>query len=335
MKTRAFAKTKSQVSEVGIGCWQFGGDWGDVSDDQCKETLAAAVDAGVTFIDTADVYGAGRSESIIGEFQKGRREDLFIATKLGRLEGYPDQYSLDLLRRCTQNSLKRLQRDVIDLTQLHCIPPDYLRSGEVFDWLRTLQQEGLIRQWGVSVEAMDEALVCLEQDDLASLQIIFNVFRQKPIDVLFEKAKQQGVSLIVRLPLASGLLAGKYTKQTTFDASDHRNYNRDGQMFNAGETFAGLPFEKGVELTEQLRPMLMDHAAQSADRPAGVTMAQMAQRWILDHDAVTTVITGANKPQQAKDNAATSDLAPLTDEQHAAIRAFYSKSVASHIRGVY
>lgn len=331
MKLRAFGKTNTPVSEIGIGCWQFGGDWGDVSDQQCKQTLAAAVDAGVTFIDTADVYGAGRSETIIGDFLNGRSEDLFVATKLGRLEGYPDQYSLDLLRRCTQNSLKRLQRDTLDLTQLHCIPPDYLRSGEVFDWLRTLQQEGLIRQWGVSVESMDEALVCLKQDDVASLQIIFNVFRQKPIDTLFEKAKERGVSLIVRLPLASGLLAGKYTTQTTFDASDHRTYNRDGQMFNAGETFAGLPFELGVELTEKLRPLLTGQAAAHAD----ATLAQLAQRWILDYDAVTTVITGANKPQQAKDNAAASELAPLTDDQHAAIRVLYNDAIAAHIRGVY
>ncbi len=328
MKLRPFGKTGTSVSEIGIGCWQFGGDWGDVGEQQCLDALHAAVDAGVTFIDTADVYGAGRSETIIGQFQRERREDLFIATKLGRLEGYPDQYSLDLLRRCTQNSLARLQRGVIDLTQLHCIPPHYLKSGEVFDWLRTLQAEGLIKHWGVSVEAMDEALVCLEQDDLASFQIIFNVFRQKPIDVLFEKAKQKNVALIIRLPLASGLLAGKYTPDTTFPETDHRNYNRDGKFFNAGETFAGLPFEKGVALTEQLRPILTENAGDA-------TMAQMAQRWILDHDAVTTVITGANKPQQARDNAAVSGLPTLSEQQHEALRAFYQEHVADHIRGVY
>lgn len=329
MNTRKFGRSDATVSEIGIGCWQFGGDWGDVGDAQCKEALAAAVDAGVTFIDTADVYGAGRSESIIGQFLQGRSEELFVATKMGRLEGYPDKYSLDLLRTCTQNSLKRLKRDVLDLTQLHCIPPQYLKSGEVFDWLRTLHSEGLIRQWGVSVEAMDEALVCLEQDDLGSLQIIFNVFRQKPIDVLFEKAREKSVAIIVRLPLASGLLAGKYTKQTTFAESDHRNYNRDGKMFNVGETFAGLTFETGIELTEQLRPLLMQNAN------VETTMAQMAQRWILDHDAVTTVITGANKTEQAVANAGASELDSLTVEQHAAIRALYRESVAPHIRGVY
>jgi aryl-alcohol dehydrogenase-like predicted oxidoreductase len=327
VRTRIFGKTNAPVSEVGLGCWQFGGDWGEVSDADAAETVATALDCGVTFIDTADVYGAGRSESIIGDVLKGHpgRGDVFIATKLGRLHGYPNQYTLDLFRRCCEESCKRLRRDTLDLTQLHCIPPQYLAVGEVFDWLRTLRDEGLIRAFGASVESIDEALACVEQDGLASLQIIFNIFRQKPIDTLFEKAKANNVAIIVRLPLASGLLAGKFTRDTAFPKQDHRNYNRDGDAFNVGETFAGLPFEKGVELAEQIKPWT----------PAGMTMAQMAIRWCLDFDAASVVIPGAKNPMQAQANAAASDMPRLSDELHARFRAFYANEVEEHIRGAH
>lgn len=325
MNTRIFNNGPA-VSEVGLGCWQFGGEWGEASDAQCLEALAAAADAGVTFIDTADVYGAGRSETLIGKFLRERnRDDFFIATKLGRLHGYPDGYSLDLFRKCTQDSLQRLGVEALDLTQLHCIPPHYLESGEVFDWLRTLRDEGLIKRWGVSVEAMDEANTCLKQDDLASLQVIFNVFRHKPIHTLFDAAQRRGVAIIARVPLASGLLAGKFTAETTFGERDHRNFNRDGEAFNAGETFAGLPFELGVKLADELKAYV----------PAGATMAQWSLRWVLDHDAVTVVIPGANKPQQARDNAAASDMPPLGDDVHAKLADWYDAKVKEHIRGVY
>jgi aryl-alcohol dehydrogenase-like predicted oxidoreductase len=215
--------------------------------------------------------------------------------------------------------------EALDLTQLHCIPTEVLRQSEVFDWLRILQQEGKIKQFGASVESMEEALLCLDQEGLASLQIIFNIFRQKPISELFERAKAQGVALIVRLPLASGLLSGKFTKETHFPAEDHRNFNRDGQSFNVGETFAGLAFEKGVELADALKTMV----------PESMTMAQMALRWILDYDAVSTVIPGAKTTAQVVANVSASSLPSLGEELHAQLRYFYQSQVTAHIRGPY
>jgi aryl-alcohol dehydrogenase-like predicted oxidoreductase len=334
MKTRIAPRLGTPVSEIGLGCWQLGAaDWGDVSEEAAFAILKASVDRGVTFIDTADVYGAGRSERLIGSFLKtlpnGGR-DLFIATKLGRLKGFPDKYSYELFRECTIESLERLGRPALDLTQLHCVPPEVLQQGEVFEWLRRLKQEGLIKHFGASVESMDEARVCLQHPDVDALQIIFNVFRQKPIDELFELAKAKGVALIVRLPLASGLLAGKYTQNTSFPASDHRNYNANGEKFNVGETFAGIPFPTAVSLTDRLKPLLgVDKA------PAGASMADLSMRWILDHDAVTTVIPGASRPAQAEANVRASDLPRFPGATHAAIRDFYRREVASHIRGPY
>ena len=215
--------------------------------------------------------------------------------------------------------------DALDLTQLHCVPPDVLMRGELFGWLGELKAEGKIRACGASVESMDEALWCVRQEGCASLQIIFNLFRQKPAAALFAEARQRGVALIVRLPLASGLLAGKFTKATRFAAGDHRNYNRDGQAFNVGETFAGLPFEKGVELADALKPLV----------PAGCTMAEMALRWCLDFDAVSVVIPGARNPEQARANARVSGLPPLPPELHHRLADFYQREVRAHIRGPY
>ncbi len=328
MHKRPFNNSGANVSEVGLGCWQLGGnEWGDISDDTALATLQAAYDAGVTFFDTADIYGLGRSETLIGQFLRERvkRDDIFIASKLGRRYGYPDGYSYEQFASNTEDSLKRLGIETLDLTQLHCIPMRWMQRDEPWEWLARLQQQGKIKAFGASVESMDEALVCLEKPGLASLQIIFNIFRQKPIDVLFEKAKAKNVALIIRLPIASGLLSGKMTKGQTFAAKDHRQFNRDGQAFNVGETFAGLPFELGVDLADELKQYV----------PAGMTMAQFALRWILDHDAVTTVIPGASRPQQAADNAAASDLPPLGDELHARLRTFYRDKVAAHIRGPY
>ncbi len=327
MKTRVFDKTGVNVSEVGLGCWQLGGaDWGNLEEKAALEILAAAVDSGVTFFDTADVYGGGRSESLIGRFLRGRRERVFLATKLGRTANlYPNHYSEAALRSATEASLRRLGVEALDLTQLHCVPTEVLRRGEVFDWLRKLQREGKIRHFGASVESMDEALLCLQHDGLASLQIIFNLFRQKPTKALFPAAKQKRVAIIVRLPLASGLLSGKLTAQSTFPANDHRNYNRDGQFFNVGETFAGLRYDKGVQLAAALKPLV----------PSTMTLTQMAQRWILDFDAVTVVIPGASRAEQAKANALVSDLPPLSPELHQALASFYGREVRQHIRGPY
>jgi aryl-alcohol dehydrogenase-like predicted oxidoreductase len=327
MKTRIFGATGRSVGEVGLGTWQLGGDWGDVSDEAALQTLRAAVEAGTTLLDTADVYGAGRSESLIGRFLQETKLPLFVATKLGRFStpGWPANFTRDGIRGHTEASLRRLGVEALDLTQLHCIPFDVLQRGEVFEHLRELKREGKIRDFGVSVESMDEALFCVQQPGVASLQIIFNLFRQKPAEVLFAEAKRRRVALLVRLPLASGLLAGKMTAATRFPAGDHRNYNRDGQAFNVGETFAGLPFTKGVELADALKPLV----------PAGRSLAELALRWCLDFDAVSAIIPGAKNPEQARANARASELPPLDRALHERLAAFYRTEVAAHIRGPY
>ena len=325
MKFRDF--DGAAVSEVGLGCWQLGGDqWGDVSDADALGLLRESAATGVTFLDTADVYGAGRSEELIGQFLKeSPREPLFLASKFGRfgVPGWPANFTAAAIRQHTDNSLKRLGIERLDLTQLHCLPMKTLERPEVWDTLRALKAEGKIARFGASVESVEEADACLVQPDLASLQLIFNIFRQTPAFDLFDECQERGVSVIVRLPLASGLLAGKYTPASTFAPNDHRTVNRNGEKFNVGETFAGLGFEKGLELTEMLRPLV----------PAGYTMAQMALRWCLDFPAVTTIIPGARNAAQAKGNASASDLAPLPDELHEKLRAFFQNDVKGAIRG--
>lgn len=330
MKYRYFPALRREVSEIGLGTWQLGGtEWGDVPESQALDTLAAAADAGVNFLDTADIYGLGRSESLIGRFLRGRadRDRFVIATKFGRhpQPGWPDNFTPQWVRRHTEESLRRLGVDAIDLTQAHCLPLDQLRAAGTFDALRRLREEGKIKAFGASVESVDEALGCLEEEGLASLQIIFNIFRQKPIDTLFDQAQAKGVALIIRLPLASGLLAGTLTRETVFPATDHRFFNRDGQRFNVGETFAGLPYEKGLELVDKIRAWV----------PPGMSMAQMALRWCLDFEAVTTVIPGAKRPEQARANASASDLPPLPAILHNRLGRFYESAVAAHIRGKY
>jgi aryl-alcohol dehydrogenase-like predicted oxidoreductase len=324
MTPRFFGKSGKHVSEIGLGCWQLGGaDWGNLDDAAAFEILNAAADAGVTFLDTADVYGMGRSEELIGRFLKQRGGEFFVATKLGRMPDlYPAGYTEAGVRAATEASLKRLGVEALDLTQLHCVPPAVLQQGDIFEWLRTLRDEGKIRQFGASVESIAEARVCLAQEGLNSLQIIFNLFRQKPAEI-FAECQEKQVGVIVRLPLASGLLAGKMTKDQQFAANDHRLYNRDGQAFNVGETFSGLPFEKGIDLVERIRPLV----------PEGMSMAEMAQRWILDHPAVSTVITGASRPAQAQANAAVSALPSLDPALMAKLAEIYDKEVAPHIRG--
>jgi len=325
MNERALGRTGAVVGEVGQGCWQLGGDWGTVEEETAFRILETAVEMGVTFWDTANVYGGGRSETLIGRFLKAHLAKVFVATKLGRGAIYPNGYTRTAVRQATEESLRRLRAEALDLTQLHCIPMAVLQQGDVFDWLRELKQEGKIRNWGASVESMDEALVCLEQEGLASLQIIFNIFRQKPIRALFPQAKAKGVAIIARVPLASGLLSGKFAAGTRFAENDHRNYNRDGEAFNVGETFAGLPFEKGVELADGLKPLV----------PAGLTMAQMALRWILDHDAVSVIIPGASRPEQVRNNASASALDPLGEALHAQLQGYYQEKVHPFIRGPY
>jgi aryl-alcohol dehydrogenase-like predicted oxidoreductase len=322
-----FGLTGRMVSEVGLGTWQIGGNWGDVTEDVALSTLRAAVDSGINLFDTADVYGDGRSERLIGRFLKETGQPLFVATKLGRssVPGWPENFTRATLRAHTEASLQRLGVEVLDLTQLHCVPFDILKRGEVFEGLRELKREGKIRDFGVSVESMEEALYCVRQEGVAALQIIFNLFRQKPAKTLFAEAQARKVALLVRLPLASGLLGGKMTKESVFAASDHRNFNRDGQHFNVGETFAGLPFAKGVELADKLKELV----------PAGMTLAEMSLRWCLDFEAVSAIIPGAKNPQQAQANARASALPPLSSELHARLAEFYEREVAAHIRGPY
>ncbi len=327
MKHRIFGPTGRKVSEVGLGCWQLGGNWGDVSEADAQATLFSAYEKGVNFFDTADVYGDGRSERLVGEFLRDTKAKVFVATKLGRRgdPGWPGNFTREAMRRHTEDSLKRLGVDALDLTQLHCVPFEVLQRGEVFETLRELQREGKIKAFGASVETVAEALYCLEVPGLASLQFIFNLFRQKAVDELLPRVKAKGVAFIVRLPLASGLLVGKYTASTTFAETDHRNFNRDGQAFNVGETFAGIPFAKGVELAEELRALV----------PPATTMADFALRWCLDFDAVTTIIPGARNPAQVRGNLHASEMAVLPPALHAKLRQFYADKVAQHIRGPY
>ena len=331
MNYRPFGRDALSVSEIGLGCWQLGGQWGEVDDATADGLLDAALTTGITFFDTADVYGEGRSEGRIARFlTRHGGPDVTVATKLGRFPqpGWPENFTLSAFRHHTEASIKRLGVERLDLTQVHCPPTHLLREGELFGWLRTLQSEGKIARFGVSVESTEEALLCLEQapDDLASLQLIFNILRQKPADVIFPRAKELGVAVIVRLPLASGLLSGKFGPDTSFAADDHRHFNRDGAAFHVGETFAGLEYHRGLAVVERLRPLV----------PDGMTPAQMALRFCLDFDAVTTVIPGATRPEQAIANAAASDLPPLSTVLHAELEGVYEQDVAGHVprRGV-
>jgi aryl-alcohol dehydrogenase-like predicted oxidoreductase len=327
MDYRTLGRDGVKVSEVGLGTWQLGSDWARLTDAEAHGVLATALEEGINFFDTADVYGPEVSERRLGRFLAGRWEGIFWATKLGRFPhpGGPGNFTLQAMRAHTEASLRRLGVDALDLTQLHCIPRAELAKGAVFDHLRILREEGKLRRFGASVESVEEAFLCLEQEDLYSLQVIFNIFRQKPAEILFQRARERNVAIIVRLPLASGLLAGTLTSDTTFPAHDHRSFNREGEAFNVGETFAGLPFETGVDLANRLRPMV----------PEGMSMAQMALRWILDFDAVGVVIPGATKPHQVASNAAASRLPPLGEDLHGALRRFYELEVARQVRGPY
>src|SRR4051812_13924310 len=323
MRTRTLGKTKRDVSEVGFGAWQIGADWGDVDEDEAMATLHAAVDAGVTFFDTADVYGDGRSERLVGRLLREREsEALTVATKMGRrLEQTVQNYSPEHFRAWNDRSRENLGLDTLPLVQLHCPPTDLYYHQEVFEDLEAMVAEGRIESYGVSVERVEEALKAIEYPNVATVQVIFNPFRQRPAGVFFAEAERRGVGVIVRVPLASGLLSGKYTRETTFAPDDHRTFNRHGESFDVGETFAGVPFEVGLDAVEQLRPLV----------PDGATLAQLALRWILMHEAVSTVIPGARNPEQAQGNAAAADLPPLSDEAMTTIASVYEERIAPHV----
>ena len=332
MKYRTLGKTGVKVSEVGLGTWQLGSaDWGAVSDKEALAILHRAVDSGVNLFDTADVYGLGISERVICKFLKETGCKVHVATKLGRVywakKGWPKKFTLRTAREATQKSLKNLGVDSIFLQQWHCIPTQMLRDGEALEHLETLKKDGLIQNWGASVESIEEALLCMTHPGCATLQVIYNIFRQKLTDELLPVARRCNVGILARVPLASGLLTGRFKKGHKFPANDHRNYNRDGKAFNVGETFAGVPFEKGVAFAEGTRKILKPTAK--------VPMARLALRWILDHDGVSTVIPGATRAEHADSNAAASDLKPLKAAQHAALRELYQKRIAAAIRGPY
>lgn len=327
MKNRTLGNKGFEISEIGLGCWQIGGNWGDgIEKKEAFNILSEAVANGITFFDTADVYGDGKSEKLIGEFLKTTKAEIKVATKFGRGENvFPDNYTEQALRESLEASRKRLNVDCIDLLQLHCIPTEELKKGKIFDWLRSLKQEGKITHFGASVESVEQGLLCLEQEGLQSLQVIYNIFRQKLTKELLPQAYAKGVGIIVRLPLASGLLTGKFTSETTFSENDHRNFNRDGEVFNVGETFAGLPFETGVKLANELKTY----------SPEELSMVEMSLRWILDHKEVSTIIPGASSPMHIKGNAKASDVDSLPAKLMNDLMRFYEEKVHNHIRGVY
>jgi aryl-alcohol dehydrogenase-like predicted oxidoreductase len=320
---RRLGRTGRDVSEIGFGAWQIGADWGDVDESAAMATLHAAADAGVTFFDTADVYGDGRSERLVGRLLRERAgEPLTVATKMGRrLPQTVENYSPEHFRAWNDRSRENLGVETLDLVQLHCPPTDLYYHPEVFADLDAMVREGRIAAYGVSVERVEEALKAIEYPNVATVQMIFNPFRQRPASVFLGEAARRGVGVIVRVPLASGLLSGRYTRDTTFAADDHRTFNRAGEAFDVGETFAGVPFETGLDAVEELRPLV----------PDGATLAQLALRWILMHDAVSTVIPGARSPEQARANAAAAGLAPLDAATMDRIAAVYAERIAPHV----
>ncbi len=322
MNTRRLGKTGYEVSEIGFGAWAIGGSWGETDDSESLAAMNAAVDAGVTFVDTADVYGDGRSERLIAQLLRERSEPLVVATKFGRRGPQTvENYSYDNLRPWLERSLENLGVATADLVQLHCPPWDAYYSREVFDACDRLVDEGLMRAYGVSVEKIEEALKAIEYPGVATVQIIFNIFRQRPAELFFEQAKARDIGVIVRVPLASGLLTGKFGRDATFSPEDHRAFNRHGEEFDVGETFSGVDFELGLEVVDELRAFV----------PEGATLAQLALRWILDFDAVSTIIPGAKTPEQARANVAAAELQPLSGATHDAIAALYRSRIAPSV----
>jgi len=319
MQYRQLGRTGWKVSDISFGAWAIGGSWGSVSDNESLTALHKAVNCGVNFIDTADVYGDGRSERLIAQLRKNEKSEIIVATKAGRrlprqtVEGYSRQN----LTIWVEDSLRNLSTDSLDLLQLHC-PPSALYDGpETFGILDDLVRAGKIRYYGVSVEKIDEALKAVEFPNIQTVQIIFNCFRQRPADRFFARAKQQEVGILARVPLASGLLTGKFRRDSIFPADDHRNFNRHGQAFDMGETFSGVDYNVGLESVEEIRALV----------PAGVSMSQFALRWILMFDAVTCAIPGGKRAEQVADNCRASDLPPLTDEVMAELRRVYDAKI--------
>jgi aryl-alcohol dehydrogenase-like predicted oxidoreductase len=319
VEQRSAARLGRSVGVVGLGCWQLGADWGEVDEADALAVLHGAAGAGVTFFDTADVYGDGRSEQLVGRFLREHGgTGITVATKMGRrVDQVPENYTAENFLAWNDRSRKNLGVDTLDLVQLHCPPTPVYSADAVFDALDDLVDAGRIAAYGVSVERVDEALTAIARPHVASVQIVVNAFRQKPLDTVLPAAAAAGVAVIARVPLASGLLSGRYSSSTTFAADDHRTYNRRGEAFDVGETFAGVPFEVGLEAVERLRPLV----------PEGVPMARFALRWLLDQP-ITVVIPGARDAEQARGNAAAADLPPLPPAAHEAVRAVYDELLA-------
>jgi aryl-alcohol dehydrogenase-like predicted oxidoreductase len=328
MQERKLGRTGVKVSEIGFGAWAIGGAWGDVSMEDAKAALHAALDGGCTFIDTADVYGDGRSEQIIAEVLAERGgEKPFVATKAGRrlAPHVAEGYTKANLSGFVERSLRNLRVDCLDLVQLHCPPPAVFYRPEVFQAMDELVAEGKVRHYGVSVEKVEEALKAIEYPNVATVQIIYNIFRQRPATLFFEQAKKRDIGVIVRVPLASGLLTGKMSADTAFAADDHRAFNRNGEAFDKGETFAGVPYPLALEAVEHIRKLV----------PGDASMAQFALRWILMEEGVSTVIPGARNAAQARSNTEAAALAPLAPEVMSELRALYREMIAPHVHHLW
>lgn len=327
MHYRQLGNTDLKISELSFGTWAIGGSWGKTNDKESLRALERAMDKGVNFFDTADVYGDGHSEALISKATKGKESEIHVASKFCRAGDIydPETYSEKSVRTYLEGTLQRLNRDQLDLYQIHCPPIEILKDGRVFEVLDKLKQEGKIRYYGVSVETVEEGLLCLENENISTLQVIFNMLRQKPLEQLFPKAKEKGVGILARVPLASGLLTGKFTTDHTFEASDHRSFNKNGESFNVGETFGGLPFSKGVELSNQLKWVANGRG----------NMTQAALKWILQQEGVSTVIPGFKNVEQVEDNLGAVSITGFSKEELKEIEVFYKNQVAQHIRGAY
>ncbi|WP_111978334.1 aldo/keto reductase [Algibacillus agarilyticus] len=324
METRILGKSGLKASVIGLGCWQLGGDFGPQGQQNATAILATADKNQISFWDTADVYGAGLSEKTIGEWQASTPAERTIVTKLGRDDSlFPNKYTRDTMLASIEGSLERLQLNCLDLVQLHCIPPKALQNDSLWQILEDFRSQGLIKHYGASVETIEEGLSCLDKPGLTSLQIIFNLFRQDAITTLLPQAAAADIGIIVRLPLASGLLSGKFAHDTQFSEGDHRHYNKEGEFFNVGETFSGLPFEQAIKLVQQLQTIA----------PPKLPLAQFALRWLLDQPQVTTVIAGASTPEQVVQNAKAAALKPLSVDLHTQLQTFYHENVRSQVRG--
>ena len=328
MNYRKLGKTGFEISEISLGTWQVGGKWGDdFNHNIADEILNTAVDSGINFIDTADVYGDGESEKAVGRFIKSRSERIYVATKCGRqLNPHTNEaYKPAVLRKFVENSLKNMGLETLDLIQLHCPPTEVYYRPEIFELFDRLKEEGKILNLGISVEKVEEALKGIEYENVTSVQIIFNVFRQRPAELFFEQAHKKNVGVIVRVPLASGLLTGKFSSNSTFTEGDHRNFNRNGEHFDKGETFSGIDYETGLAAVEELKALF----------PENTNLAPMALRWILQHKAVSTIIPGASKPEQVSANVNALNFPNLTEEELAKINAVYDKYIKKSVHQLW